>query len=95
MEETIDAAPVAAAHLKTTQGRGSIDIPRAYHSNWPTMRSKLDPNWRRAPISPNSTLPGLFTARPTIRRRFGIRVRGTSCSTLFLDNSTAGRAYLE
>jgi hypothetical protein len=33
VDEPVDTATVAA-HLKTTQGLGSIDIPSAYHSNW-------------------------------------------------------------
>ena len=46
MDEPVDYADVAA-HLKTTQGLGSIDIPSAYHSNWlDNTRAKLDLNWR-------------------------------------------------
>ena len=39
MDEPVDTAAVAA-HLKATQGLGSIDVPSAYHSTW------LDLNWR-------------------------------------------------
>jgi UDP-glucose 4-epimerase len=46
MDEPVDAATVAA-HLKTTQGLGSIDIPSNYHPNWlDNTRAKLDLNWR-------------------------------------------------
>ena len=46
MDEPVDTAAVAA-HLKATQGLGSIDIPSAYHSNWlDNTRAKFDLNWR-------------------------------------------------
>jgi len=49
MDEPVDTAAVAA-HLKTRQGLGSIDIdrhPSAYHSNWlDNARAKFDLNWR-------------------------------------------------
>ena len=46
MDESVDT-PAVAAHLKATQGLGSIDIPSAYHSNWlDNTRAKLDLNWR-------------------------------------------------
>ena len=46
MDEPVDYGAVAA-HLKATQGLGSIDIPSAYHSNWlDNTRAKLDLNWR-------------------------------------------------
>ena len=38
MDEPVDTAAVAA-HLKATQGLGSIDIPSAYHSNWLDIRA--------------------------------------------------------
>ena len=67
MDEPVDTAAVAA-HLKATQGLGSIDIPSAYHSIWlDNARAKFDLNWRRAPISPSSsTPPGLSSASPTM-----------------------------
>ena len=75
MDEPVDYAAVAA-HLKATQGLGSIDIPSAYHSNWlDNTRAKLDLNWRpRYRLASNSsTPPGPISAPPTIRARFGIR----------------------
>ena len=36
-----------AAHLRATQGLGSIDIPGAYRCNWlDNARAKQDLNWR-------------------------------------------------
>jgi hypothetical protein len=44
MDEPVDT-PAAAAHLKTNQGLGSIDVPSAYHSNWlDNARAKFDLN---------------------------------------------------
>jgi UDP-glucose 4-epimerase len=46
MDEPVETAAVAA-HLKATQGLGSIDIPSAYHSDWlDNARAKFDLNWR-------------------------------------------------
>jgi UDP-glucose 4-epimerase len=46
MDEPVDYAAVAA-HLKATQGLGSIDVPSAYHSNWlDNARARFDLNWR-------------------------------------------------
>jgi UDP-glucose 4-epimerase len=46
MDEPLDTAAVAA-HLKATQGLGSIDITSAYHSTWlDNTRAKLDLDWR-------------------------------------------------
>ena len=59
--------PPGAAHLKTTQGLGSLDIPSAYHSNWlDNARAKLDLNGARAPISPNSSTPPGPTSAPSM-----------------------------
>ena len=63
MDEPVDYAAVAA-HLKTTQGLGSIDIPSAYHSNWlDNTRAKLDLNWR-----PRTDLAKLIDAAWTYKR---------------------------
>ncbi len=57
MDEPADTAAVGA-HLKTTQGLGSIAIPSAYHSNGlDTTRAKFDFNWR-----PCTDLARLFDA---------------------------------
>jgi UDP-glucose 4-epimerase len=46
MDEPVDYGAVAA-HLKSTQNLGSIDIPSACHSNWlDNARAKFDLNWR-------------------------------------------------
>ncbi len=75
MDEPVDYAAVAA-HLKATQGLGSIDIPSAYHSNWlDNTRAKLDLNWRpryRSGLAHRRRLD-LSSAPPTIRGRSGIR----------------------
>ena len=42
MDKPVDTAAVAA-HLKATQGLGSIDIPSAYHSNWLDNTRPHDP----------------------------------------------------
>jgi hypothetical protein len=77
IDEPVDTAAVAA-HLKATQGLGTIDIPSAYHSNWlDNARAKLDLNWR-----PRTNLAKLIDAgraynrAPTIRGRFCIRAEG-------------------
>ena len=77
MDQPVDTAAVAA-HLKATQGLGSIDIPSACHSNWlDNTPAKLDFNERPAPIWPRSSPPpGLFSAPPTIRGRSRIRAMG-------------------
>src|ERR1700722_12375795 len=63
IDEPVDAAAVAA-HLKATRGRGSIDIPSAYHSNWlDNARAKFDLNWR-----PRYDLAKLITAAWTFQR---------------------------
>jgi hypothetical protein len=81
MDEPVDTAAVAA-HLKTTGGLGSIEIPSAYHSNWlDNAPAKLDLNGRPRTDSPSSsTPPGLFSAPPTIHGRFGIRGNGQDCA---------------
>jgi UDP-glucose 4-epimerase len=62
MDEPVDTA--AAAHLKATQGLGSIDIPGAYHSNWPdNARAKFDLHWR-----PGTDLAKLIDAAWTYQR---------------------------
>jgi hypothetical protein len=80
MDEPVDTAAVAA-HLKATQGLGSIDIPSAYIPPGSTIRAPSSTSTgARAPISPtSSTPPGLFSAPPTIRARFGIRADGRYC----------------
>ena len=79
MDEPVDYAAVAA-HLKATQGLGSIDIPSAYHSKWlDNTRAKFDLNWR-----PRSDLAKLIDAAwtykraPTIHGRSGIQADGRS-----------------
>jgi UDP-glucose 4-epimerase len=66
MDEPVDTAAVAA-HLKTTQGLGSIDIPSAYHSNWlDNTRAKLDLNWRpRTDLAKLIGAAWSFSAPPT------------------------------
>ena len=70
MDEPVDTAAVAA-HLKATQGLGSIDIPSAYHSNWlDNARAKFDLNWRpRTDLANSSTPPGPFKRAPDDPRK--------------------------
>jgi hypothetical protein len=80
MDEPIDTAAVAA-HLKATQGLGSIDIPSAYHSNWlDNARAKFDLNWRpRTDIAKLIDAACFYKRPPTIHGRFGIRLTGDVC----------------
>jgi UDP-glucose 4-epimerase len=45
MGEPVDTTAVAA-HLKATQGLGSIDIPSAYHSTRLIRPPRFELNWR-------------------------------------------------
>jgi nucleoside-diphosphate-sugar epimerase len=64
MDEPVDTAAVAA-HLKATQGLGSIDVPSSTSTG------------ARATISPSSsTPPGPTSASPTIHARSGIPADG-------------------
>jgi UDP-glucose 4-epimerase len=57
MDGPVDTSAVAA-HLKATQGLGSIDIPSAYHPNWlDNARARFDLNWR-----PRTDLASLIDA---------------------------------
>jgi hypothetical protein len=76
MGEPVDTTAVAA-HLKATQGLGSIDIPSAYHStrldNTPAkVRTQLAPA-HRSRQAHRSRL-GLQARPLTTLGRFGIRV---------------------
>jgi hypothetical protein len=63
MDKPVDTA--AVAHLKATQGLGSIDIPSAYHFNWlDNARAKFDLNRR-----PRCELAKLIDAAWTFQRR--------------------------
>ena len=65
MDEPVDYA-ADAAHLKATQGLGSIDIPeRLSFQLADNTRAKFDLNWRpRYDLASSSTPPGLSSARP-------------------------------
>jgi UDP-glucose 4-epimerase len=63
MDDPVDYAAVAA-HLKTTQGLASINIPSAYHSNWlDSARARFDLTWR-----PRTDLASLIDAAWTFQR---------------------------
>ncbi len=58
MDEPVDYAAVAA-HLKTTQGLGSIDIPSAYHAQYVRRMSTTGPTESR-----RASTPPDLSARP-------------------------------
>jgi hypothetical protein len=93
MDEPVDYAAVAA-HLKATQGLGSIDIPSAYHSNWlDNARAKLDLNWRpRTDLAKLIDAAGAYKRSPTIPGRSGIRVDGEKSDRMARKESARRKA---